>query len=207
MAKKAICGIYAITPQGLPWPEVLARAKEAMAAGVRLWQFRDKGADREEKATRAWALRDLCRRFGAVFMINDDPFLAQVLQADGVHLGRDDPGISEARSLLGEKAIIGASCHGDLGLAEKALNAGADYAAFGSFYPSPTKPGAARAPTAILSKAKKNLPLPIVAIGGITLENAPELIAQGADALAVSSSLFQAPSTAQAARNLVRLFS
>jgi len=146
----------------------------------------------------------LAREFGVPVIINDDAVLALEVNADGAHLGRDDGELGEARQRLSGK-LLGASCYADLALARAAVKAGADYVAFGSVYPSSTKPQAVRAPLALFREAKA-LGVPLAAIGGITLENAPALLDAGADLLAVVSDLFDAPDIAGRARQYRKLF-
>ena len=146
----------------------------------------------------------LCRTRGVLFIVNDDPEIAIAAGADGVHLGREDGDLTAARSKL-EGKLIGASCYHSLDAARSAVAAGADYIAFGSVFSSPTKPAAVRAPLSLFSEARP-LGVPLVAIGGITLENAPQLIAAGADCLAVISDLFDAPDIAARARAYGKLF-
>jgi thiamine-phosphate pyrophosphorylase len=137
----------------------------------------------------------ICRAAGAKLIINDDVWLAVEIGADGAHLGRDDaPGgsLAAARDALGPKRILGVSCYNEIALAEEAAAAGADYVAFGSMFPSRTKPGAVHAPLDLLGEAKRRVGLPVAAIGGITLDNAQQVIAAGADMLAVVSDLFDA---------------
>jgi thiamine-phosphate pyrophosphorylase len=137
-------------------------------------------------------------------IINDDVALALELGADGAHLGRDDGDFAAARNRLRGK-LLGASCYQDLGAAQAAVEAGADYVAFGSVFASPTKPHAARAPLGLFGQAKR-LGVPLAAIGGITLANAPQLVAAGADLLAVITDLFEAPDIEQRARDYAKLF-
>ena len=146
----------------------------------------------------------LAREFGVPVIINDDVELALELGADGAHLGRDDGELAAARKRLRGK-LLGASCYNNLALARAAVQAGADYVAFGSVFPSPTKPQAVRAPLGLFREAKP-LGIPLVAIGGITLDNAPQLIAAGADLLAVLSDLFEARDIRQRARDYGKLF-
>jgi thiamine-phosphate pyrophosphorylase len=152
----------------------------------------------------------ICRAAGARLIINDDVWLAVEIGADGAHLGTGDaPGGSllAAREALGPKRILGVSCYNDLALGEEAARAGADYIAFGSMFPSRTKPGAVRAPLELLGEAKRRFGLPVAAIGGITLDNAPQLLDAGADILAVVSDLFDAmdiKARAEAYQRLVR---
>ncbi len=162
----------------------------ALKGGTRILQYRDKSHDQTVRLDRAKELLSLCRHYGAIFIINDDVELARTVAADGVHLGQDDLDIAEARSRLGREAIIGISCYNRLSLATAAQEAGADYVAFGRFFPSNTKPQALQAEINLLTQAKQALHIPIVAIGGITPENSEPLIHAGADMLAVIHGLF-----------------
>lgn len=199
-------GLYAITPETADTDHLLAQVEAALTGGVAAVQYRDKSGDVARRHAQASELAALCRQFGAPLIINDDLRLADLCDADGVHLGRDDGSLREARIILGPHKLIGASCYQSLELARAAQAAGADYVAFGSFYPSPTKPAADRADPALLREATLALPLPIVAIGGITPANAPHLLDAGADSLAVLSALFDAPDIRAAARDLNHLF-
>jgi thiamine-phosphate pyrophosphorylase len=193
-----LAGLYAITPDGLPSPALLTATAAALAGGCRWLQYRDKTATPATRRENAQALARLCADFGAGLIVNDDVALAQAVGA-GVHLGREDGDITTARARLGPQAIIGASCYQDFALAEAAARKGASYVAFGAVYPSPTKPAAARAPLALLSRARQCLPTPVCAIGGITLENVAPVIMAGANMVAVLSDLFSlAPDAMQA---------
>ena len=175
-------GLYAITPDG---PSIEEKVRQALEGGVSVLQYR-----RKERAAgdEAKTLLALCRRHGVPFVVNDDLELALQIGADGVHLGRDDGDLRAARARMGNK-LLGASCYDRPDLARAAIAAGVDYVAFGSVFASPTKPAAVRAPLSLFS----NLAIPSCAIGGITLQNAPQVIAAGADMLAVISDLFDAP--------------
>jgi thiamine-phosphate pyrophosphorylase len=191
-------GLYAITPEG---PRMLLRVREALEGGVALLQYRRKPrADAEE----ARQLAALARQHGVPFIVNDDLELALAVDADGVHLGRDDGDLPAARRALPGK-LLGASCYDRLELAQRAVRAGADYVAFGSVFPSATKPGAVRAPLELLG-AGRALGVPVCAIGGISLQNAPQAIAAGAALLAVISDLFDARDIRARARDYGRLF-
>lgn len=198
-------GLYAITPDD-PWEDLADLVAKALIGGARLIQYRDKGQDWSRRLSQAQSLHALCQTAGALFIVNDDPSLAAASGADGVHLGRDDPDPAEARALLGSEAIIGVSCYNRLDLAHSAQAKGADYVAFGRFYPSGTKPSAIQASLDLLRQARRELPLPLVAIGGITPENAGPLIAAGADLLAVVNGIFAAPDVSAAARAFDHLF-
>lgn len=187
--------VYAITDsQLLPGERLESAVAAALEAGCRRVQYRDKSGDRLRRARQVERLLQICDRYGADLLINDDIELARRSGAQGVHLGQEDASPREARQLLGPDAIIGVTCHASLDLAREATRAGADYVAFGRFFPSRTKPNAPPAPLSLLAEARRMLgDLPIVAIGGITLDNAPLVLEAGADWLAVSHSLFAAP--------------
>jgi thiamine-phosphate pyrophosphorylase len=199
-------GLYALTPETADTERLLTQVEAALAGGVAAVQYRDKSGDVARRHEQASELVALCRRFHVPLIVNDDLRLADLCDADGVHLGREDGSLREARIILGTGKFIGASCYQDLELAQAAQAAGADYVAFGSFFPSPTKPAAGRAELALLHQAAQALRVPIVAIGGITLGNAPLLLDAGADSLAVLSALFDAPDIRAAARDLNQLF-
>ncbi|HCA27781.1 MAG TPA: thiamine phosphate synthase [Betaproteobacteria bacterium] len=201
-----ISGLYAITPEEPETAVLCAKVRLALTGGARIVQYRAKGLDRAAQRAQAESLLSLCRPLGALFIINDDPALAAEIGADGVHLGQDDSTIANARRLLGARRIIGASCYNRLAAAEAAAAAGADYIAFGSFFPSSTKPAAIAAPLTLLQQAKQRLTAPLVAIGGLNLDNSGKLIAAGADALAVISALFGSRDIHGAARKFAALF-
>jgi thiamine-phosphate pyrophosphorylase len=184
-------GLYAITDSslggGLPLPE---QVEQALQGGAQVIQYRDKGCDPARRLVEARALAACCHRHQALLLINDDLTLALASGADGVHLGRDDASIAQARQRLGPGAIIGASCYNQLRLARQARAAGADYLAFGRFFPSQTKPSTVEAAPALLRHARREFDLPLVAIGGITPENGAPLIEAGADMLAVIHAIF-----------------
>jgi thiamine-phosphate pyrophosphorylase len=199
-------GLYAITPETDNTERLLAQVEAALLGGVAAVQYRDKSGDVARRHEQASELVALCHRFGAPLIVNDDLRLADLCGADGVHLGRDDGGLREARIILGQGRFIGASCYQSLDLALAAQAAGADYVAFGSFFSSPTKPAAPRASLDLLREAAPVIRVPLVAIGGITLANAPQLLDAGADCLAVLSALFDAPDIRTAAHALNQLF-
>jgi thiamine-phosphate pyrophosphorylase len=202
----AIEGLYAVTPDE-PDTEVLgSKARKALAGGARLLQYRNKGVDARLRRAQGAALLALCREAGVPLVVNDDVDLTLAIGADGVHLGRDDADLAGARVKLPQGAIIGASCYASLDFAHAARRAGASYVAFGSAFPSATKPGASLAPLALYRKARERLDCPIVAIGGITPENAGALVEAGVHAIAVISALFDAPDIERRARDFSRLF-
>ncbi|MEL7728612.1 thiamine phosphate synthase [Citromicrobium bathyomarinum] len=190
--------LYLISPLevGGDFPQRLGRALEAGKGHVTAFQFRVKGfegsAGQHEAAALAEPLQQICAEHEVAFIVNDDIALAKRLKADGVHLGQDDGTVDEARDALGMQAQIGVTCHASRHLAMEAGDAGADYVAFGAFYPSTTKDkGDAERPTPeILEWWSQIFELPSVAIGGITPENCAPLIAAGADFLAVSGAVW-----------------
>ena len=198
-------GLYAITPAA-PCGPLVELVSRAVAGGASMVQYRDKTADADQRLQEARALATLCHPAGVPLIINDDLELAARIGADGIHLGRDDCDPWEARRRLGPAAIIGVSCYADLTRASQARSVGADYVAFGRFFPSRTKPEAVQAHTELLRRARKELDLPLVAIGGITPENARSLIAAGADMVAVVDGVFGQPDVCASARAFTRLF-
>ncbi|MCW9024977.1 MAG: thiamine phosphate synthase [Gammaproteobacteria bacterium] len=200
-------GLYVITDHALLGDALLEKAEQAITGGARILQYRDKTDDQQRRKTEAWALAQLCQQHDVTFLINDDVALAQSCQADGVHLGQQDTAVDMARQQLGKNKIIGVTCHADLQAAITAENKGADYVAFGRFFPSQTKPLAPPAEVNILTQARAQLHIPIVAIGGITIENGAQLIEAGADMLAVIHDIFVVTDSQLAAQQLAQLFS
>lgn len=196
-------GLYAITPQSADAATLLGKAEQALRGGAALLQYRNK-ALAGDRAAEARALCALARRYEARFIVNDDVELALAVQADGVHLGRDDGDAAAARARLPGK-LLGVSCYDSLERAVAAVAAGADYVAFGSVFPSSTKPGAVRAPLSLFAAARR-LGVPLCAIGGITAENALRPVGAGADLVAVISDLFDAPDVAARARAYAKIF-
>lgn len=192
-------GLYAITDSQLLAGRFLSYVEAALAGGVCLLQYRDKSDDAARRLREAEGLAKLCERYGTQLVINDDAELAARLGV-GVHLGQTDGPLTPARALLGRDAIIGSTCHAQLELAEQAAAEGASYVAFGRFFNSVTKPGAPAADLALLGQARARVQLPIAVIGGITLDNAAPLVAQGADLLAVIHGLFGADSAQEVTR-------
>lgn len=201
-----IRGLYAITPDALGRDALCERVRDALSGGAQVLQFRRKHTAPTEVLTEARLLADLCRAAGRVFIVNDDPALAAECGAHGVHLGRDDGGVAAARRIMGDGFLVGVSCYDDLDRARRAADDGADYVAFGSFFSSRVKPGAVRPPVDLLTRAKAAVALPVVAIGGITTQNAGTLIEAGADAVAVISDLFDAGDVRARAERFARLF-
>jgi thiamine-phosphate pyrophosphorylase len=199
-------GLYAIADTNhVRGSELIDAVTAALRGGARVIQYRDK-TTRLQHHEEARLLRELCDRHSALLIINDDISLAAEVSADGVHLGREDITLEKARVTLGNEFIIGVSCYNQMSRAQRLVQAGADYIAFGSFFESPTKPEAVSADIGLITSAKRGLKVPVVAIGGITPENGAALINAGADALAVISGVFGQPDPEQAARRYTALF-
>jgi thiamine-phosphate pyrophosphorylase len=204
---KKIKGLYAISNHDeLSRGKLIADTLALLKGGATIFQFRDKLSNAQEKQARALVLKTLCAQYQCSFIINDDVNLALEIDADGAHLGQQDVSLLEARKRLGAKKIIGQSCHNSLDLALRAHQQGADYIALGRFFPSKTKTYAPQADIGIISQVKRQCRIPVVAIGGITLDNAPSLLAAGADALAVIDDLLTARNIEQHARSYQSLF-
>jgi thiamine-phosphate pyrophosphorylase len=185
-----IRGLYAVTPDELNTDVLLAKVEAALRGGINVLQYRNKRADHKLQTQQARAILPLCRQYKVPFIINDSIKLCLTLGADGVHLGADDGNLAEARARLGADKILGASCYNRLDLAITAEQAGADYAAFGACFASGTKPNALAAPLNLFTQARQVINIPLVAIGGITLENAAQVMGAGANAVAVVGALF-----------------
>jgi thiamine-phosphate pyrophosphorylase len=194
--------LYAITDSHLmPGQTLFSSVKAALVGGCRRIQYRDKSSDSARRFAEATQLLELCETYNAELLINDDVLLAKKIGAHGVHLGQTDGSVSAARKLLGDSTIIGVTCHASMELARNAVNDGATYVAFGRFFPSTTKPDAPPAPLSLLGNARREFAgIPIIAIGGITLENAPSVLAAGATMIAASFSLFGVANIEQRAR-------
>ena len=204
--KPRVAGLYAVTPDIDDTPELLAKVEAALAGGARLLQYRNKTASAALRLVQGRALLALCWEYQVPLIINDHLDLALALDAHGLHVGIDDGSPAEARGRLGPDKILGVSCYGRIENALAATAAGATYVAFGGFFPSKVKPSAAGTPIGLLRDAKRQLKLPVVAIGGITPDNAPQLIEAGADSVAVISALFGASDVKLAARRFGHLF-
>ena len=189
-SRMPLAGLYALTPDCVDTDLLAQRVRAALAGGATAIQYRNKTAALPLRLEQARVLREVCTISGATFIVNDDVELARRVEADGVHLGRDDATVIAARGRLGSQAMIGVSCYDSLARANDAVRSGADYIAFGSFFVSTVKQKAVRASVGLLSAAKLRWKVPVVAIGGITLANAQSLIAAGADAVAVISDIF-----------------
>lgn len=206
--KTSLRGLYAITDSTLmPNDEILLNSVEqALKGGTAIVQYRDKSTDQSKRLRQAKALNALCQRYNTPLIINDDIELAKTSGAAGVHLGQSDGQHQLARKTLGSDAIIGITCHDDIQLAYNAVEHDADYVAFGAFFPSKTKPNAKPAPLSLLTDVKQQIALPIVAIGGISMDNAHQVIDAGADMIAVVHALFAAEQIDTQARHFSQLF-
>lgn len=203
---KPVSGLYAVTPELTDSMVLISKVDAALRGGAGVIQYRSKSIADSLRRSQAREIANLCRLRNALFIVNDSVELACEVDADGVHLGRDDGGVLAARMMLGPGKLIGVSCYNEIGRARDAVSQGADYVAFGSFFSSSTKPQALRAGTELLQAAAAEITLPVVAIGGITEDNAGGLIAAGADAVAVVSALFDAIDVEAQARRFARLF-
>lgn len=201
-----ISGLYAITPDLLDTKKLVYKTRLAIEGGVRIVQYRNKLADRVLLNEQAWHMSQLCGEFDVPLIINDHLDIAVEFDVDGVHLGRDDSSLSQARQQLGRDKIIGVSCYNRLELALQAQASGADYVAFGAFFTSVTKPDTVKASIDLLCQARQETVLPIVCIGGINLRNARVLIENGCDAIAVSNALFCAKDIQATAEYFAKLF-
>ena len=210
-------GLYAITPETLDTKKLVEQVRQVIAGGASIVQYRSKQVSPEIQRTQAEALRAVTHGTGTFFIINDNFELALSVGADGVHLGRDDGNALAISQIRNEYAMrnrrsssrafmIGISCYNELSRAADAVAMGADYIAFGSFFSSPTKPFAAKADLSLFREARAQFDVPIVAIGGITVDNAEQLIAADVDMVAVITSLFDADDIEQRAREFTDLF-
>lgn len=203
--RQRLRGLYLITAESADTRSLIDLTRKVLGARPALLQYRSKLADESVRYSQARALADLCREAGVALIINDSVELALAVEADGVHLGRDDGDPRLARERLGDDRIIGVSCYDDWSRASAAVAAGADYVAFGAMFGSTTKPDAVRAQLALVSRAARELALPVAAIGGITLDNAALVRAAGASLICVVSDVFGAADPAQRAGEFVRL--
>jgi thiamine-phosphate pyrophosphorylase len=203
---KHLRGLYIVTPDWNDTAQLLAATELALQNGAALVQYRHKTADPAQRRDQASALLALCRQYEVPLIINDHVDLCLEIDADGIHVGGTDASIAEVRQAVGPDRIVGASCYGTLELAHAAHRDGASYVAFGGFYPSRVKKYDFRTAPEIIAQSKREIPLPVVVIGGITLENAPPLVAQGADMVAVISSVYLVPVAERKTRQLADLY-
>ncbi|MBP0598426.1 thiamine phosphate synthase [Herbaspirillum sp. LeCh32-8] len=199
-------GLYIVTPDWDDTAQLLAATELALQNGAALVQYRHKTATPVQRQAQAEALLALCRQYDTPLVINDHVELCLAIGADGVHVGGTDASIAAVRKTVGSELIVGASCYGTLELAHAAHRDGASYVAFGGFYPSRVKKYDFRTAPEIIAQSKREIPLPVVVIGGITLDNAPPLVAQGADMVAVISSVYLVPPAERKTRELAALY-
>ncbi len=202
----SIKGIYAVTPDIADTDLLIKKVEAALAGGVNVLQYRNKQANHKLQTQQARALLPLCRQYNVPLIINDSVKLCLTLDADGVHLGADDGNLTEVRARLGNNKILGASCYNRFDLALSAQNQGADYVAFGACFASKTKPNAPVADLSLFSQARAQLAISTVAIGGINLQNAPQVIEAGADAIAIIQAIFAADDVKLASQQFSDLF-
>lgn len=207
MIHARISGLCALTPDEIDTQRLLALVQPALESSIKTLQYRNKLADSRLRIAQAQVLLPLCRQYGTALIINDDIKLCLAIDADGVHLGKTDGDLAKARERLGPEKILGASCYNRYELAQQAKANGADYIAFGACFVSGTKPDAPRADLHLFTRAKAELGLPVVAIGGITLDNAQQVIDAGADAVAVIGALWNSADIKQTVIRFNRLFS
>jgi thiamine-phosphate pyrophosphorylase len=199
-------GLYLVTPDWDDTHKLVEVSEAALRGGAALLQYRHKTAGPELRREQASRLLELCRKYGRPFIVNDYIDLCMELDADGVHVGGTDEAVAKVRAAIGPEKILGASCYGSIELARDAHEAGASYVAFGGFYPSRVKKYPVTTPPEIVAQSKVEIPLPNVVIGGMTHENAAPLVAQGADMVAVISSIYIADDPEAAARGFAKLF-
>jgi thiamine-phosphate pyrophosphorylase len=206
-AQKKLKGLYAITDERLiEQHNFIQTVDYALQGGSKIIQYRDKSCDPHKRLQQAKALRSLCDKFQAILIINDDIELAAAVDADGVHLGKDDLALEQARQRLGSDVIIGISCYNDLNLAIEAEKKGANYVAFGAIFSSSTKPDARQTSVDIIKKAKQKINIPVCAIGGISRKNIDQITRSGADMAAVINDLFASDDIKNSAMALSRHF-
>ena len=201
-----IKGVYAVTPDIADTDLLIKKVEAALQGGVNVMQYRNKQANHKLQTQQARAILHLCRQYNVPLIINDSVKLCLTLDADGVHLGADDGNLAEVRTRLGESKILGASCYNRFDLAIAAQNQGANYVAFGACFVSNTKPNAPVADIRLFSQARAELSVPSVAIGGINLQNANQVIQAGADAIAVIQAIFAAEDVKLASQQFSQLF-
>jgi thiamine-phosphate pyrophosphorylase len=203
---ESLRGLYAVTPDDRLLPRLSALVQAALDGGAHLVQYRNKQAPVPLRRAQAAELLRICRAYGAKLIVNDDVWMAVEIGADGAHIGLGDLDVRTAREALGPKRILGVSCYNELARVEAAAKAGADYVGIGSMFPSTTKPGAVAATTELLGEARRRFDIPVAAIGGITVKNAPQVISAGADMVAVVSDLFDAMDISKRAADFQKLF-
>ncbi|MGE4456473.1 MAG: thiamine phosphate synthase [Arcobacteraceae bacterium] len=199
-------GLYVITPElTKPDNQTMDMLESALKGGARILQLRNKKSDDYELFDLASSIKELCKKYDSLFIIDDRVALAKKVQSDGVHIGKFDMKLKDIREDL-KDFIIGVSCYGNVNYAKNMEAQGADYVAFGSFFHSPTKPESNIVPLDTIAKAKEIITVPICAIGGITLDNAPLLVNQGVDMVSVISDIWQNQDIITRAKNYTKLF-
>lgn len=201
-----IRGLYAITPDSVDLKTLIHKTQLAIQGGAFMVQYRSKIQDHAVKMQQCDAILRLCRDHNVPCIVNDDVEMCRILKADGVHLGEKDDNIAEVRHILGDDAIIGSSCYNQLDRAKIAQKEGATYVAFGAMFPTSTKPHAPRPTLALLKEAKREIQIPVVAIGGITVNNAQDVIEAGVDAIAVITSLYESKTIKETAEAFTKMF-
>jgi thiamine-phosphate pyrophosphorylase len=202
-----IRGLYAVTPDEADTDLLVAKVEAALQGGISVLQYRNKLANHKLQTQQVRAILPLCRQYEVPLIINDSVKLCLRLDADGVHIGADDGNLKEIRARVGKDKIIGASCYNRFDLALAAQQAGADYVAFGACFASTTKPKAPVANLNLFSQARAQLTIPAVAIGGINLDNAIQVIGAGAHSLAVINAIFNVPDVKSSTQQFTQLFS
>jgi thiamine-phosphate pyrophosphorylase len=202
-----LSGLYLVTPDWDDTEKLVASSELALRGGATILQYRHKTADAVLRKQQAQALKTLCQRYQCLFIINDHVDLCLELDADGIHVGGTDASVAQVRNAVGPNKIVGASCYGDLQLAHTAHRQGASYVAFGGFYPSRIKKYPVTTPFNIVTLSKREIALPCVVIGGMSIENCQPLITAGADMVAAISSVYMTESPELAARGFTTLFS
>jgi thiamine-phosphate pyrophosphorylase len=206
MQQNMIRGLYAITPDIADTDLLLAKVEAALQGGINMLQYRNKGANHKLQTQQARAILPICRQFNVPLIINDSVKLCLTLGADGVHLGADDGNLAEVRARIGKDKILGASCYNRFDLALQAEKQGASYVAFGACFASQTKPNAPVASLDLFTRVKTELTIPTVAIGGITLQNALQVLQAGAASIAVIQAIFNAQDIKLSAQQFSALF-
>ena len=202
-----IRGLYAVTPDEADTDLLVAKVEAALQGGISVLQYRNKLANHKLQTQQVRAILPLCRQYEVPLIINDSVKLCLTLDADGVHIGADDGNLKEIRARVGKDKIIGASCYNRFDLALAAQQAGADYVAFGACFASTSKPKAPVANLNLFSQARAQLTIPAVAIGGINLDNAIQVIGAGAHSLAVINAIFNVPDVKSSTQQFTQLFS
>lgn len=203
---QAISGLYAVTPDIADTDLLAKQVEAALAGGARVLQYRNKAANHKLQTQQARAIFPICKQYNVPLIINDSVKLCLTLDADGVHLGADDGNLAEVRARIGENKIMGASCYNRFDFAIAAQNQGADYVAFGACFASNTKPNAPVADLGLFTRARDELSIASVAIGGISLHNAPQVLQAGANSVAVIQAIFAADDVKLASQQFSQLF-